>query len=85
METLYFFIGLAVCVGLWFFNEKFLANKHQEDIQDCDLFKAGHHGSYTASTEELLSVVKPKNSVVTCVCGSTEYTKNNDNTFCWSN
>ena len=61
--------------------EKFLANKHQEDIQDCDLFKAGHHGSYTASTEELLSVVKPKNSVVTCVCGSTEYTKNNDNTF----
>ena len=61
--------------------EKFLATKHAEDIKDCDLFKAGHHGSYTASTDELLDVVSPNVSVVTCVCGSTEYTKNEANTF----
>lgn len=34
METLYFFIGLAVCVGLWFFNEKFLANKLIEPVRN---------------------------------------------------
>lgn len=61
--------------------EKYLATKHAEDIKDCDLFKAGHHGSYTASTEELLSVVKPSISVCTCVCGSTEYTNAKENTF----
>lgn len=61
--------------------EKYLANNHADDIKDCDLFKAGHHGSYTASTDELLSVVNPRYSVVTCVCGSTEYTSNNENTF----
>ena len=61
--------------------EKFLATKHAEDIKDCDLFKAGHHGSYTASTDDLLDVVKPRMSVVTCVCGSTEYTSNKNNTF----
>lgn len=61
--------------------EKYLATNHAEDIKDCDLFKAGHHGSYTASTDELLSVVKPQISVCTCVCGSTEYTNNKNNTF----
>lgn len=61
--------------------EKYLATKHAEDIKDCDLFKAGHHGSYTASTDELLSVIKPAISVCTCVCGSTEYTSKLENTF----
>ena len=61
--------------------EKSLVEHHSDDIKDCDLFKAGHHGSYTASTKELLSVVKPSYSVVTCVCGSIEYTKNTANTF----
>lgn len=61
--------------------EKSLVEHHENDIKDCDLFKAGHHGSYTASTKELLSVVKPDYSVVTCVCGSSEYTSNNANTF----
>lgn len=61
--------------------EKFLAENSRDAIQDCALFKAGHHGSYTASGEELLEIVRPAISVCTCVCGSTEYTKNNDNTF----
>ena len=50
-------------------------------LPECTLFKAAHHGSYTGSTDALLSVIKPKNVVVTCVAGATEYTSNPDNTF----
>ncbi len=51
------------------------------ELPEVDLFKAGHHGSYTASNIALLEVIKPKNVVVTCCAGSTEYTSNNNNTF----
>ncbi len=46
-----------------------------------ELFKGGHHGSYTASTEKLLNTVKPKNVAVCYCCGTTEYTSNKNNTF----
>ena len=45
------------------------------------LYKAGHHGSKTSSSEKLLSVIQPD---IVCVCacaGSTEYTTKNENTF----
>ena len=42
-------------------------------LPEVDLFKGGHHGSYTASTEKLLEVIKPKNVAVCCCCGTTEY------------
>lgn len=51
------------------------------DLPQVDLFKGGHHGSYTASTEKLLEVIKPKNVAVCCCCGTTEYTTNAENTF----
>ncbi len=51
------------------------------DLPEVELFKGGHHGSYTASTEKLLKVIKPKNVAVCCCCGTTEYTSNADNTF----
>ncbi|MDE7182403.1 MAG: MBL fold metallo-hydrolase [Clostridia bacterium] len=51
------------------------------NLPEVELFKGGHHGSYTASTEKLLSVIKPKNVAVCCCCGTTEYTSNKDNTF----
>lgn len=51
------------------------------ELPQVDLFKAGHHGSYTASTAALLNVIKPKIACVTCVAGSTEYTTNVSNTF----
>ncbi len=50
-------------------------------LPEVELFKGGHHGSYTASTDKLLSVIKPKNVAVCCCCGTTEYTSNPDNTF----
>lgn len=46
-----------------------------------DLYKAGHHGSKTSSTTDLLSVIQPKIVCVCCCCGSSEYTKTNANQF----
>lgn len=45
------------------------------------LFKAGHHGSGTSSTDKLLSIIQPEYIAITCVAGSVEYTKDKDNTF----
>lgn len=50
-------------------------------LPQVELFKGGHHGSYTANTDALLSVIRPKRVAVCCCCGSTEYTSNNENTF----
>lgn len=46
-----------------------------------EVYKAGHHGSKTSSTEKLLKVIQPEYVVVCCVCGQPEYTKENANTF----
>lgn len=46
-----------------------------------ELFKAGHHGSKTSSTDPLLNVIQPKIVCVCCCAGSVEYTQNLQNTF----
>ncbi len=51
------------------------------NLPEVELFKAGHHGSYTASTNTLLSKIKPKMVCVCCCAGSVEYTQNSANTF----
>ena len=53
----------------------------ENDLPKCELFKGGHHGSPTSSTEGLLSVIQPKIVCVCCCCGSTEYTTNMENVF----
>ena len=50
-------------------------------LPECALFKGGHHGSYTANTDALLSVIKPKNVCICCCAGSDEYTKTPANMF----
>ena len=50
-------------------------------LPQVELFKAGHHGSYTASTDTLLSVIRPKIVCVCCCAGAVEYTQNSQNTF----
>lgn len=45
------------------------------------LYKAGHHGSKTSSSEALLSVIKPEIVCVCCCAGSSEYTDANENQF----
>lgn len=51
------------------------------DLPKCKLFKGGHHGSKTSSTETLLSVIQPDIVCICCCAGAPEYTQNADNTF----
>lgn len=46
-----------------------------------ELYKAGHHGSKTSSSEKLLSVIQPKHVCVCACAGSPEYTSKNENQF----
>lgn len=51
------------------------------DLPEVEVFKAGHHGSYTATSKELLDVIKPKIICVCCCAGTDEYTSNPDRMF----
>ena len=51
--------------------EEYLVQKNE--LPEVELFKGGHHGSYTASSDKLLKVIKPKNIAVCCCCGTTEF------------
>ncbi len=45
------------------------------------LYKAGHHGSKTSSSSELMRVIQPEIVCVCCCAGSSEYTNENANKF----
>jgi beta-lactamase superfamily II metal-dependent hydrolase len=51
------------------------------NLPEVVLFKGGHHGSYTASSDALLSVIKPKVVCVCCCTGTYEFKANPENTF----
>ena len=51
------------------------------DLPEVVLYKAGHHGSKTSSSDALLSVIKPQIVCVCCCAGSSEYTKTEANKF----
>lgn len=59
--------------------EEYLANNY--DFTQVELFKAGHHGSKTSSTEILLREIEPKICVVSCCAGFNEYRANEENIF----
>lgn len=59
--------------------EEYLVDMNE--LPEVELFKGGHHGSKTSSTDKLLNKIKPKRVAVCCCAGSTEYTSNHDNTF----
>lgn len=46
-----------------------------------ELYKAGHHGSGTSSSADLLAEIQPKIVCVCCCAGSPEYTSNNAKQF----
>lgn len=46
-----------------------------------ELYKAGHHGSKTSSSEKLIKKITPARVCVCCCCGSSEYTSKNENQF----
>ncbi len=45
------------------------------------LFKGAHHGSYTANSDALLSVIKPKVVCICCCAGTTEFRPSAGNEF----
>ena len=51
------------------------------ELHKVELYKAGHHGSKTSSSNKLLSVIQPKRICVCCCAGSSEYTPKNANQF----
>ena len=57
------------------------------NLPEVELYKGGHHGSYTANTDKLLSVIKPKTICICCCAGHDEYVKasgglpNSEHTF----
>ena len=59
--------------------EEYLVEYNQ--LPEVDVYKAGHHGSYTAGSEKLLSVIKPDIVCICCCAGTDEYTKDPLNMF----
>ena len=51
------------------------------DLPHCQLFKGGHHGSDTSSTDILLNKITPEVICICCCAGSSEYTKTPANQF----
>ena len=62
-------------------DENEAGGKNEGLLHEVEVYKAGHHGSKTSSTEKLMNVIKPKVVCVCCCAGSSEYTSKNENQF----
>lgn len=51
------------------------------DLPQVELFKAGHHGSKTSSTRELMDAIRPKYIAVCCCAGYNQYNAAEENVF----
>ena len=51
------------------------------NLPHCNLYKAGHHGSKTSSSDTLLNTITPDICAVCCCAGNYEYTDSNVNNF----
>lgn len=82
----------SVCVMITHGSKKFLLTGDLEDegeeylveyndLTKVDVFKAGHHGSYTATTNKLLQVIQPDIVCVCCCAGHNEYKASFENIF----
>lgn len=82
----------SVCVLLTHGDRKFLLTGDLEaegeeylvdynDLPKVNVYKAGHHGSYTAGSLKLLDKIQPEMICVCCCAGSDEYTKVDENMF----
>lgn len=48
--------------------EKLILEKYKHNLQilDCDIYKLGHHGSRTSSSQEFLDAVTPEITIISC-------------------
>ncbi len=51
------------------------------ELPEVKLYKAGHHGSKTSSSDALLDIIKPELVCVCCCAGSSQYTEIAENQF----
>ncbi len=82
----------SVCTLLTYGEENFLFTGDLEedgeeslvernDLPEVTVYKAGHHGSKTSSSQVLMAAIKPEIVCVCCCAGSSEYTDTNENQF----
>ena len=57
------------------------SSEERYTLPHCVLYKAGHHGSNTSTTAELMAVIQPEYVIVCCCAGTSEYTTNKANQF----
>ena len=63
------------------YNESLQAIKNNGEDFGVEVYKAGHHGSKTSSSEAFIDAIRPQIVCVCCCAGSEEYTTNIDNQF----
>ena len=63
------------------YNESLQAIKNNGEEFGVEVYKAGHHGSKTSSSEAFIDAIRPQVVCVCCCAGSEEYTTNIDNQF----
>lgn len=63
------------------YNESLKAIKNNGEEFGVEVYKAGHHGSKTSSSEAFIDAIRPQVVCVCCCAGSEEYTINIDNQF----
>lgn len=80
-DKYYLFTGDLEAEGEESLVHEHIDGKNKDMLHEVELYKAGHHGSKTSSTEALMNIVKPKVVCVCCCAGSSEYTSKNENQF----
>jgi len=63
------------------YNQSLQEIKNNGEEYGIDLYKAGHHGSKTSSSEAFIDAIRPKIVCVCCCAGSAEYTDTINNQF----
>ncbi len=61
--------------------EKSLIEMNKSVLCEVNVFKAGHHGSKTSNTEELLAIIKPDIVMFCCAMGRNQYDSAPENIF----
>ena len=58
--------------------EEEMINNYASNLRDIDVYKAGHHGSSTSSSDEFMAVIQPEYAVIMCGEGNSYGHPNDD-------
>ena len=77
----YFFSGDLEAEGEKKMVEYYNNSNDFDPLPHCVLYKAGHHGSKTSSSKELMQALSPEYICICTCAGTSEYTKEDANQF----